>query len=254
MIPHALSGLSFVERFYSYPTLESTNETARALSARPRKGIFCIQADRQTSGRGRRGGSFFSDSPGGLWVSLLVPIDSCDAHFTYNRALSLAVAVSLEQCGKEYPIAIKWPNDIYWGDRKICGILLEMHPHYNDVLIIGFGVNVNIESDEFPDDLRTIATSISIETGKKCSLSALLRIILRQYMQLLSGGQEAIHALYVSRLYRKGALIGINGMTGIFSGVASDGRLELINNGIPVLVNSGSPVFLDTGDTWAWNR
>ena len=79
MVPHVLSGLSFIERFYSYPTLPSTNEAAKALRNRPVKGLFCIQADRQTAGRGRRGASFFSDSPGGLWVSLVTtdvdPVD-----------------------------------------------------------------------------------------------------------------------------------------------------------------------------------
>ena len=60
MIPHALSGLTFIERFYTYPTLASTNEVARKIVQRPRNGLFCIQADRQTEGKGRRGDSFFS--------------------------------------------------------------------------------------------------------------------------------------------------------------------------------------------------
>ncbi len=254
MIPHALSGLTFIERFYTYPSLESTSETARKMTNRPREGFFCIQADRQTAGKGRRGGPFFSDSPGGLWVSLVMNLPETDKHFIFNRALSLAIATALEQCGREYPIAIKWPNDIYWGDRKICGILLETHPRFTDLLILGFGVNVNIQTDEFPEQLRSIATSIAIETGKPCSLSALLRIILKQFKMLISTDQEKVHALYSSRLYRKGAYIGINGMTGIFSSVAADGQLELINNGIPVLVNSGSPVFLDTKDSSVWGR
>ncbi|MBN1759523.1 MAG: biotin--[acetyl-CoA-carboxylase] ligase [Chitinispirillaceae bacterium] len=254
MIPHALSGLTFIERFYTYPTLESTNETARKMLQRPHRGFFCIQADRQTAGKGRRGGPYFSDSSGGLWVSLVTKLSDPSKHFNYNRALSLAIATSLEQCGREYPIAVKWPNDIYWGDKKICGILLESHPRHSDLLILGFGVNVNIPAGEFPETLRTIATSVAIETGKQCSISALLRVVLKQFVLFLDTDQEKVHALYTSRLYRRGAYIGINGMTGIFSSVASDGQLELINNGIPVLVNSGSPVFLDSKDDSSWSR
>ena len=247
MIPHALSGLAFIERFYTYPTLQSTNETARALRNRPEKGLFCIQADRQTAGKGRRGSSFFSDSSGGLWVSLVTKVADPADHFTYNRAVSVAIALTLAQCGSDLPLAIKWPNDIYWGKRKICGILLENHPRYEDALIIGFGVNVNMRRDDFPPELRSIATSILIETGRKCSLSALLRTILKQYMVVLSADRQKIHSMYSEKLYGKGTTISINGLTGVFSSVAPDGRLQLINNGIPVMIGSGSPVFLEEG-------
>jgi len=245
MIPHALSGLSFIERFYSYPLVQSTSDTARALRTPPVKGMYCIQADRQAAGRGRRGARFFSDSTGGLWVSLVVPVEDPGDHFIFNRALSLAVTLTLDQCGGNPPIAIKWPNDIYWGEKKICGIMLENHPVFHNVLIIGFGINVNIASDEFPEDLRKIATSVLIETGRRCSLSALLRAMLKQYMVILSSNPEKVHELYMKRLYGIGTTIGINGMVGRFSGVAPDGQLLLINNGIPVKVTSGSPVFLD---------
>jgi biotin-[acetyl-CoA-carboxylase] ligase BirA-like protein len=245
MIPHALSGLSFIERFYSYPTLSSTNDTARALRHCPTRGMFCIQADRQTAGKGRLGSSFFSDSTGGIWASLMVPVADRGDHFAYNRAASLAIAFTIAQCGTDLPVAIKWPNDIYWGQRKISGILLENHPRFENVLIIGMGVNANISRDEFPPELRSIATSVFIETGRRCSLSALLRTILQQFMVVLSADRQKIHAAYSERLYGKGTTISINGLTGTFSSVEPDGRLKLINHGIPVLVNSGSPVFLD---------
>lgn len=252
MIPHALSGLTFIERFYTYPKLGSTNETARKIARPPRNGFFCIQADRQTAGKGRRGDSFFSDSIGGLWVSLVMPLPDPETHFSFNRALSLAITTSLEQCGRKYPIAIKWPNDIYWGDKKICGILLETHPLHTDCLVLGFGINVNMPVEEFPEPLRAIATSVFIETGKQCSISALLRIILKKFKMLVDLDPEKVHTLYTNRLYRKGATISINGLTGIFSSVSTDGRLKLINNGIPVFVNSGSPVFLDAKDASVW--
>lgn len=243
MIPHALSGLSFIERFYSYPVLASTNDTARKLSHRPKKGIYCIQADQQSGGRGRRGTSFFSDSAGGLWASLVIPMKDIGDHFFYNRALSLAIVLTLEQCGKNLPVAIKWPNDIFWGNRKICGILLENHPGFNDLLVIGFGINVNMPRSEFPPELQQIATSVFIETGQKCSLSALLRTILKQYALLIDADQEKVHAFYENRLYGRGQIIEINGMKGIFMSVAPDGRLQLLDGGVPVFVHSGSPVF-----------
>ena len=244
MIPHALSGLSFIERFYSFPTLASTNEAARAMSHHPKNGIYCIQADSQTSGKGRRGTSFFSESSGGLWISIVAPIADPSNHFLYNRAVSLAIALTLEQCGAELPLSIKWPNDIFWGEKKVCGILLENHPKFQNVIVIGFGINVNMAEEEFPPELRSIATSILIETGRRCSLNALLRTILKQYSVIINADQNATHSMYCDRLYGKGEFIGINGLKGIFSSVAPNGRLKLINNGIPVMVYSGSPVFL----------
>ncbi len=248
MIPHALSGLSFVERFYTYPSIPSTNETAREIVQRPQKGLFCIQADRQTAGRGRRGASFFSDCEGGLWVSIVTKVDDTANHFSYNRAISLAVAVALAKCGKDPPVFIKWPNDIYWGERKICGILLENHLHYDDLLVIGFGINVNIGHEEFPDELRSIVTSVLIETGRRCSLVSLLRAILEKYMEFISMDSSEIHSMYSERLYGKGMVISINGRKGVFSSVAADGRLQLISNGITTMINSGSPVFLKEED------
>jgi biotin-[acetyl-CoA-carboxylase] ligase BirA-like protein len=244
MIPHALSGLTFIERFYSYPVVASTNDTARSLSQRPKKGLYCIQADQQSAGRGRRGTSFFSDSIGGLWASVVIPMDNIGNHFVHNRALSLAIVLTLEQCGKNLPLTIKWPNDIFWGEKKICGILLENHPKFSDVLIAGFGINVNISRSEFPVELQQIATSVLMETGQKCSLSALLRTILKQYTLCIAADQEKTHTFYVERLYGRGRIIGINGLKGIFTSVAPDGRLKLVNKGIPVLVHSGSPVFM----------
>lgn len=244
MIPHALSGLTFVERFYSLPSTASTNDVARSLVHRPKSGIYCIQADRQPSGRGRRGGTYFSDHPGGLWVSLVVPVPDISQHFVYNRAISLAILLSLEQCGKSKPVTIKWPNDIYWGEKKVCGILLENHPVHENTLIIGFGINVNMEQADFPAELEQIATSVLMETGKKCALTALLRTILKQFMIIASAEIDKVHTAYSARLFGKGKRISINDITGIYTSVAVDGTLLLSIDGQVVQVSTGSPVFL----------
>lgn len=244
MIPHALTGLTFVERFYTYPEVASTNEVARTMHHRPQKGIFCIQADQQMEGKGRRGTPYFSMTTDGLWVSLAIVVSDINDHFRYNRALSLAIVATLDQCGIQLPIAIKWPNDIYWGEKKICGILLENHQLYPDVLIAGFGINVNIRQEDFPPELASIATSIYIETGRSCSLSVFLRSILKQYEINSNADQAKMHNEYVSRLFGKGKTVAINGLKGVYTSVEVDGRLKLLNDGTPLFVSSGSPVFV----------
>jgi len=244
MIPHALSGLTFVERFYTFPSVASTNDFARALTHVPKTGMYCIQADRQTAGRGRRGGGYFSDAAGGLWASLVVPVADIANHFTYNRAVSLAILMTLSQCGKDLPITIKWPNDIYWGKQKICGILLESHPGFSNVIVIGFGLNVNIAAADFPPELAGIATSVLIETGRTCALTAVLRTILKQFDVISTADVAKVHEAYCSRLFGRGRRISINGIEGVYESVAENGMLQLSVNGALIPVSTGSPVFL----------
>jgi len=228
MIPSALKGLNFVERFYSYPTLASTNDTARSITEFPQKGLFVIQADRQTGGRGRNNAEYFSDNPGGLWVSIIAPVASIEQHFAYNRALSLALCESIETvCGIQDVCAIKWPNDVYWHDRKICGILLENHPGNPGALVLGFGCNISIVSDEFPETLRPIATSIQIETGRHFPRSLVLENIIDRFHSNCGNDPVDLHRSYVSRLYGLRRAVEIEGLRGIYEGVETDGRLML---------------------------
>ncbi len=228
MLPHSLTKLPFVERFYSYPVTASTNDIGRAMTEVPNKGIFVIQADRQTAGRGRSGASFFSDINGGLWASIITPIASLNEHFVHNRALSLAICESVETVsGCPAVCTIKWPNDIYWGDRKLCGILLENHASRADVLVIGFGINVTIKLSDFPAELQTTATSLCIETGQQFSRSLILTKILERYNANLVADIQKIHYEYSGRLYGLGRAAEIEGNRGIFMGVEIDGRLRL---------------------------
>jgi BirA family transcriptional regulator, biotin operon repressor / biotin---[acetyl-CoA-carboxylase] ligase len=228
MLPSALNSLPFVERFYSYRDLPSTNDTARALTSFPTSGIFVVQADRQTAGRGRRGDLFFSATEGGLWASIVTPLSSFDEHFAHNRALSLAIGESSEAIsGRAGNCSIKWPNDIYWGDRKLCGILLENHPVRSTILVLGFGINVAMRADEFPQELQPIATSLFIETGTRYPRSKLLRMILERYHANALVPSEEIHDRYAQRLYGRGRMAEIEQQRGIFEGVEIDGRLKL---------------------------
>jgi BirA family biotin operon repressor/biotin-[acetyl-CoA-carboxylase] ligase len=245
MLPHALKNLSFVERFYSYPVLASTSDTARALGEFPQEGLYVIQADRQTAGRGRSGAPFFSNVEGGLWASIVQPVTSFDEHFAHNRALSIALCKAVESfCGRPAACTIKWPNDIYWGGRKLCGILLENHSGRQNMLIIGFGINVNLSAGDFPQELRDTATSVFMETGQKLSLSRLLNDIILQYHANLTLAVHDIHELYTRRLHGVGRTVEIEGKTGIFEGVEPDGRLRLRQEQEVLYMVSGHLKFL----------
>ncbi|MBN1128693.1 MAG: biotin--[acetyl-CoA-carboxylase] ligase [Chitinispirillaceae bacterium] len=228
MLPHSLHKLPFVERFYSHHVTGSTNDIARSMRELPVKGIFVIQADRQTAGRGRSGASYFSDTEGGLWASIVTPVGSLNEHFVHNRALSLAICEAVEQeTGRPGACTIKWPNDIYWGDRKLCGMLLENHLLRSDILVIGFGVNIKIKTADFPAGLQAIATSLFMETEKEFSRRSVLEKILERYDANLMADLQKTHYAYSGRLYGLGLTAEIEGSCGVFAGVEMDGRLKL---------------------------
>lgn len=230
----------YVEKFISYQSLVSTNETAHTLEKFPDNDIIIIQADKQTSGKGRRGNTFFSNSTGGLWVTIITRINDISAHFTFNRAISLSIAeILIEQCKRD-DIKIKWPNDIYISDKKICGILLEMHRMRNDILIIGFGVNVNIPVNAFPEELQSIATSLSIETGITFSLESLLLGIIDKYIHWTGTDKSLAHKRYSELLYKTGHLATVENKNGIFETVLPDGHIKLITECGIELLDSGT--------------
>jgi BirA family transcriptional regulator, biotin operon repressor / biotin---[acetyl-CoA-carboxylase] ligase len=228
MLPHALHKLPFVERFYLHNVTTSTNDIARAMKTFPSKGIFVVQADRQTAGRGRTGAAFFSENQGGLWASIITPISSLNEHFMHNRALSLAICEAVEAVsGCPMACSVKWPNDIYWHDRKLCGILLENHPARDDMLVLGFGINVAMKTSDFPAELQPLATSLAIETGRHFSRALVLEKVIEHYDANLSADIQKIHYAYSGRLYGLGRTAEIDGTRGFFNGVELNGKLRL---------------------------
>jgi len=154
--------------FHLYAATDSTNLRAMLLaeSDAPHGTVVC--ADFQAGGRGRLGRTWASPPGVNLYVSLLVrpSIDSREApRLTLVTAIALAEAVE-EVAG--IPAALKWPNDLYLRGRKTAGILAEMSSDLDRLrhVVIGVGLNVNAAPEDFPEDLRPMATSLRQETGR----------------------------------------------------------------------------------------
>jgi BirA family biotin operon repressor/biotin-[acetyl-CoA-carboxylase] ligase len=236
--------------------VDSTNNYAKSLAESIRNSpdndeLLVIRAKRQSGGRGRGDKTFFSDHQGGLWVSIIAPISDISKHFEHNRAISLAILESLKKiggginsCYDGAPVSIKWPNDIYWGDKKVTGILLENSPENPNVIIIGFGINVNIAGNDFPKDLRERATSVLIEIGREHSLEPMLEDIVSGYQKYINDNRSAAHKLYLTYLYKKGHPAIVNEHTGTFVTVEPDGRIVLDTAQGRVFCCSGTLQFL----------
>lgn len=196
--------------------LENISSTNSFLSDLTAKGMSpegtVVIASFQQQGRGQRGTTWQSERGKNLTLSILLKptFIKADEQFALNKAISLGVmdfiaehiARAENESGKK--VKIKWPNDIYIGNKKVAGILIE-NSVIRDCLIqsvVGIGINVNQE--EFPPDIPN-ATSLKNETGKEIILltafEQLAFCIEKRYLQLRSCLKE-IDADYLRNLYR----------------------------------------------------
>lgn len=180
---------------FVYDEVESTNETARKYAQENDNDAVFI-SDYQTNGHGRRGRVFHSPKGTGIYMSLLIhpKVDVAKATSLTCMA-AVAVCRAIEEFTDFNP-KIKWVNDIFLEDKKICGILTEGHTSIEDgsleYVIVGIGINLYLPRDGFPEEIRKIA-GVLFEEGQtredvKNSLSAL---IIENFHKLYSAGEEA---------------------------------------------------------------
>jgi len=145
-----------------FDEIDSTNNYAKRIAYEGCNEGTVIVADCQTAGRGRLGRSWLSSAGKGIWMSVVlkprippedVQIITLAASVAVCRAIAAVTGIHAE---------IKWPNDVVLGGKKLCGILTEMNTEMEQVnfLVLGIGVNVNHGEEDFPGELRNIATSL----------------------------------------------------------------------------------------------
>jgi BirA family biotin operon repressor/biotin-[acetyl-CoA-carboxylase] ligase len=161
-------------RLFIRGEVDSTNDEIKRLGLHGSPDGTVLIADRQTSGRGRRGAKWVCPPGEALAFSVLVRTPEPKALWPrLALAAGLAVAEALESYGIE--AGIKWPNDVWVNGRKICGVLVEAE---QDFAIIGIGLNVNPLA--FPEELATTATSLAIETGHVVDRAEVLAAVLQR--------------------------------------------------------------------------
>ena len=162
-----------------YDTVGSTNDLAKELCKNGRQ--YLVVADSQTNGHGRQGKSFFSPEGSGLYFSLTVNTDSPEFSFTgVTCAVAVACTRAIEKFTDLHP-GIKWVNDIYIDNKKVCGILVQSVTENGRITRLVIGVGINISTAEFPEDIREIAGSLN----KKIDRSILTAEIVNNILELL---------------------------------------------------------------------
>jgi BirA family biotin operon repressor/biotin-[acetyl-CoA-carboxylase] ligase len=169
---------------------ESTNDVITQMAAGDWPEGLCVFAEHQNAGRGQRGNEWESAEGKGLWFSILLrPKIAIGESARLTTWVAETIAKTLEdELGLS--AAVKPPNDVYIGDRKIAGVLVEMRaqtgaPH---VAVVGIGLNVNHAPSDFSEQLRERATSVAILRRRRLDrnivAAALLRNLDRTYAEL----------------------------------------------------------------------
>ncbi len=209
-------------------SVESTNDEIRALALAGAADGLIILAERQTAGRGRRGAAWFSPVGESLAFSILLhPSESKALWPRLALAAGLAVAEAVESFGPA--TGIKWPNDVWIGQRKAAGILVEAG---TDFAIVGIGVNVN--TTDFPPEVAEIATSMKIEASQSFSPAEVFAAVIRKFsirrQQIDHDFSELISAVRLRCVLtgQRVTLATANGpRVGIVEGIANGGELLL---------------------------
>ena len=169
------------KHIYYYSSIDSTNKLAKEIAIEEDEGSVVI-AEEQTSGRGRLGREWTSPHRSGIWMSLIIKpnIEPMDAS-KITQLTAASVYSALSEMGIE--TKIKWPNDIVLNGKKVCGILTEMSSEMMQInyMVIGIGINVNLDKEAIPEEIVNKATSLKIETGKVVNRKELIGKILNYF-------------------------------------------------------------------------
>ncbi|HEX8775183.1 MAG TPA: biotin--[acetyl-CoA-carboxylase] ligase [Pyrinomonadaceae bacterium] len=231
-----------------FPTLASTNtEAARQARSGAPEGL-CIVAREQTAGRGRQERVWISPAGAGLYCSILLrPRLDLSAWPLLTLAASLAVHDALlEACALRTDI--KWPNDIYGRERKLCGILAEtVETEGTRACVVGIGINLSDRA--FPAELREAATSVEALTGSVADaetlLEALLRALANRYetLQGTDGSARTLRAWTARSSYAEGRRVRVSlpgeSFEGTTRGLEPDGALRVETDGQIRIIRAG---------------
>ena len=200
------------KELYVFKEVSSTNTLAKFLAMNDVENGSVVISEKQTNARGRSGKAW--ESPiGGVWLSVIL-----HPHVDYSKlplitlATGVAVAKALERIGVK-DAEIKWPNDIMIHDKKVCGILTEAVTQFNTIenIIIGVGIDVNMDITNFPDELQAGTTTIADELGEKADENTLIRVFLEEFEKIgevfLEDGIEDILKEWRKRSYTIGKIV-----------------------------------------------
>lgn len=228
---------TFVNDLEIHEELRSTNDHALQLAPRCRQSPHLVISRRQLKGRGRGANQWWS-AEGALTFSLIIQLDEKSVPRNrwpeFSLATGAGVCAAVEDQVRNGDVRLKWPNDVYLNQLKVCGVLVEVPPTDSGQLVIGVGLNVNNSLKGGPNEIRERAIAMVDVQGADLDLTGVLSAVLRG----IAAEFEGIQAADPSRAdrWRKRCLLtgrivtlhdGARGVTGSCQGIEDDGALLL---------------------------
>lgn len=202
IINKALESNHLVSKIEVYDSVESTQTIAKQ-GLVDNQYTMLILSDEQTKGRGRFNRNWSSSKGKGLWMSVVLrPNVSFAMIPKFNLFIALGIRDAIQAFSRD-KVEIKWPNDIYINDKKVCGFLTEMVANADAVeaIICGIGINLNHQEEDFSDMIRHRATSIRLHYSEEINryqfLKRLIEEIEKRYHQFLNSSFETIRDEYI---------------------------------------------------------
>jgi len=226
--------------FFYINKTDSTNRWLRELKEHADRptgstvGVVVV-ADYQTAGKGCGTNSWESEPAKNLLFSILIHPSGIKPSRQFVISMVTALAISEALSNYVEGISIKWPNDIYWNDRKLCGILIENQLSGESISDCIIGVGVNVNQEHFVSDAPN-PVSLRQILGRDIDRQTLLDEILEAFKRLLPASDDVIaisgiRQLYLTRLYRRGEFRRYRDKNGEFEArlttVRDDGTLVL---------------------------
>jgi BirA family biotin operon repressor/biotin-[acetyl-CoA-carboxylase] ligase len=223
------------KKIHYFQTLDSTNSKAYELALNGAEEGEVVIAEAQKKGKGRLGREWFSPPFLNIYVSLIlrpkIPLQQASI---VTLMAAVAAADAIAKFSGLVPM-IKWPNDILLRDRKVAGLLNEIHSEADRIhfVILGIGINLNMDEEMFSKAIRNVATSLKIESGqtvlRKDFLQSLFLELERWYEMFLEEGSALILKAWRDRAQIKGKRVKVTSfgetLVGRAIDIDSDGAL-----------------------------
>jgi len=184
-IQRGLSTSYIGKEIYYFPELKSTNIIAKEKALHGAEGInegTLIIAERQSAGKGRLGREWFSPA-GGIWFSIILYPQLSPSYISRITLMTAVAVVKAIKICTQIKSQIKWPNDILINEKKVCGILTEMSAELDVInwVVVGIGINVNIDHREFPEDIQENTISLKEASGEEVLRVKLVQTFLQEF-------------------------------------------------------------------------
>jgi len=221
------------KEIHLYPQISSTNTRAMEMASDNAPAGTVVIAETQTSGKGRLGRKWISPK-GNLYFSVILRPDIPLYRAPLITLMGAVAVVSAIRKECQVNAVIKWPNDVLLSGKKVCGLLTEMSAEQDRIrhIVLGIGVDVNMDPASLPADVRMVTTSLMSETNKEINRTALLQEILREldhwYQVFLHDSADVLKA-WEKLTMTIGCRIAVSGagevLEGSAQGVDREGRL-----------------------------